>query len=453
MRRKRYSEYKESGVEWLGEIPQDWAAIKLKYLTTKIGSGKTPKGGAKVYIESGIPFLRSQNIHFDGLRTEDIVYIDSAIDLEMHTTRVLPQDVLLTITGASLGRSSITPAGFGPANVNQHVCIIRPSNNQVNPRFLWRAICSANVQCQIFSNETGSSREGLNFQQVGDLVTSLPRELNEQRAIADFLDRETSRIDALIEKKNRQIELLEEKRAALISRAVTKGLNPDAKMKDTGVVWLGEIPENWVMIRLKYLSVLQTGLTLGKKYNDKDLATRPYLRVANVQDGFLNLDTITEVNLPSEDAPRYELQPGDVLMTEGGDFDKLGRGFIWSGQIPGCLHQNHIFSVRPKINLLKPHFLAGVLTSDHGKHYFTSTSQQTTNLASTNSYKIINFPVPLPPLPEQQNIIHLVRKIAERHQSILSLIQNSIATLQEYRSALITASVTGQIDIRNESNV
>jgi type I restriction enzyme S subunit len=195
---------------------------------------------------------------------------------------------------------------------------------------------------------------------------------------------------------------------------------------------------------------LQTGLTLGKKYREKELVERPYLRVANVQDGYLDLETITVVELPPEDASRYELQAGDVLMTEGGDFDKLGRGYVWQGQIAGCLHQNHIFAVRPNTCRLRPFFLAALTSSFHGKAYFTSTAQQTTNLASTNSFKIRSFPVVLPPLTEQDTILAWLNAETSALDTLTGKIATSIDMLREYRTSLISAAVTGKIDVREE---
>jgi len=274
--------------------------------------------------------------------------------------------------------------------------------------------------------------------------------LDEQRAIAAFLDRETAKIDELIAKKQRLIELLKEKRQAVISRAVTKGLDPNAPMKPSGIDWLGDIPAHWNMKRLKHVADLQTGLTLGKKYaDDIELTQRPYLRVANVQDGFLDLSEITTVQVPPSDVPRYELRPGDVLMTEGGDFDKLGRGYVWDGQIEGCLHQNHIFAVRPKSGFLDSHLLAMLLSSSHGRNYFTSTSQQTTNLASTNSTKLKEFPVPLPPKAEQLRLMEAVHRSCKTLDEASNAVQLAIGKLRQYRSALITAAVTGQIDVRH----
>ena len=216
--------------------------------------------------------------------------------------------------------------------------------------------------------------------------------------------------------------------------------------KESGVEWLGEVPRHWEMKRLKHISRLQTGITLGKKYENKELETRPYIRVANVQDGYLDLETIKEIELPPEDAPRHELKDGDVLMTEGGDFDKLGRGYVWENNIPGCLHQNHIFAVRPLKDRLDSFFLAALMSSSHGKTYFTSTSQQTTNLATTNRTKLGDFPVPVPPNDEQTAIADFLDRETARLDALIEKKQRQMALLEEKRSALISHAVTKGLD-------
>jgi restriction endonuclease S subunit len=140
-------------------------------------------------------------------------------------------------------------------------------------------------------------------------------------------------------------------------------------------------------------------------------------------------------------------------MTEGGDADKLGRGYVWEGQIPGCLHQNHIFAVRPDKPRLEPRYLAFVMTSEYGRDYFTRTAHQTTNLASTNSTKVGNFPVPLPPLVEQNAIIdELTRRLEDADQT-MQTIEAQLAKLRDYRQAVITAAVTGKLDLRQKTAV
>jgi type I restriction enzyme S subunit len=211
---------KPSGIEWLGEVPAHWEVKKLGHLVSKVGSGKTPRGGAETYREEGVMLIRSQNVYDDGLRLDDVVFIDDVVDEEMAASRVFPGDVLLNITGASLGRCAIVPLHFSKANVNQHVCILRPEASKIDGRFVQRTISSMVVQSQIFSFENGSSREGLNFQQIRSLLIALPL-LAEQRAIADYLDRETAEIDQMAAKVEEAIARLQEYRTALITAAVT----------------------------------------------------------------------------------------------------------------------------------------------------------------------------------------------------------------------------------------
>ena len=210
----------DSGVEWLGEIPSHWEVKRLKYLVGKIGSGKTPRGGAERYLDDGVMLLRSQNVHFGKLQLADVAYIDADTDAEMAGSRVRESDVLLNITGASLGRSCVARLGGIDANVNQHVCVLRPDQQQDKADFLAYSLESRSLQDQIFNNENGVSRDALNFEQIGDLVFARPA-MSEQQAIVDFVDRETAKLDALVAKVQEAIDRLKELRTALISAAVT----------------------------------------------------------------------------------------------------------------------------------------------------------------------------------------------------------------------------------------
>ena len=211
---------KDSGVEWLGEIPAHWEMKRLKHGTTKIGSGKTPTGGAERYVADGAMLLRSQNVHFGGLVLPDVAYIDAATHGEMSSSRVLEDDVLLNITGASLGRCCVARLKGLEANVNQHVCIIRPDQRQLDPAFLANSMESDSLQDQIFNNEDGISRDAVSFFQVGALVLAMPT-ITEQRTISAYLENETAKIDSLIAKVREAVDRLKELRTALISATVT----------------------------------------------------------------------------------------------------------------------------------------------------------------------------------------------------------------------------------------
>ena len=211
---------KDSSVEWLGEIPEHWEVKRLKHVVGKIGSGKTPRGGAERYGFEGIMLLRSQNVQFSGLDLREVAYIDADTDSEMPASRVQEGDVLLNITGASLGRSCVARLGGFPANVNQHVCILRPDSQRDISEYVAYSMESRAIQDQIFNNENGVSRDALNFEQLGDLVFARPP-LNEQQEITAILDGEMAKIDELVAKVRDAIERLRELRVSLISAAVT----------------------------------------------------------------------------------------------------------------------------------------------------------------------------------------------------------------------------------------
>lgn len=262
-----------------------------------------------------------------------------------------------------------------------------------------------------------------------------------QCLIANYLDRETARIDGLIAEKERMLALLEEKRAALISRVITSGLDANAPLKPSDRAWLGEIPVHWGLQRLKQLAEVRGGLTLGKQYAG-ELLEYPYLRVANVQDGYLKLDDVLTVEVPASEAASNLLAYGDVLMNEGGDIDKLGRGCVWRDEITPCLHQNHVFAVRP--HSVDSDWLALWTSSLQAKRYFESRAKRSTNLASISGSNIKELPVPLPPIDEQFAIKQF---LADRHlrlEAVRKELRDSLHLLSERRTALITAAVTGQ---------
>ncbi len=265
----------------------------------------------------------------------------------------------------------------------------------------------------------------------------------EQQRIAAYLDASCAAIDAAVAAKRGQLKILDSLRKSIIQRAVTRGLGKDPKLRKTDSVWIEELPEKWRLVALKRLCEIHTGLTLGKTYEGA-LIERPYLRVANVQDGHVDLSDITTIEVPASVARGVELRSDDVLMTEGGDLDKLGRGTIWDGQIPGCLHQNHIFAIRCFRHKLLSKFLAYLTGSEYGRDYFEATGKRTTNLASTNSTKVGLFPIPLPSIEEQEAICAFLDDKLTTVKRITNGIDAQIAILTAYRKSLIHECVTGQ---------
>lgn len=209
---------KDSGVEWIGEIPEHWEVRRLKSITSKIGSGVTPRGGGSVYVDQGVMFLRSQNIYFEGFKLNDVAYITENIDATMSSTRVKEDDILFNITGGSIGRCYFVPKAFPKANVNQHVSIIRPYN--FSTVYLYYLLRSSITQCQVELQQTGGNREGLTAFALKNFVLPIPPK-NEQAYIIEYLNDKNIKLENAIKNIQKQITLLQERKQIIINDVVT----------------------------------------------------------------------------------------------------------------------------------------------------------------------------------------------------------------------------------------
>lgn len=214
---------------------------------------------------------------------------------------------------------------------------------------------------------------------------------------------------------------------------------------------MSKFPKDWDVKELGEVASIQTGLAKGKK-NIKDPITLPYLRVANVQDGYLDLTEIKTIQVAKSEVERYQLKPNDVLLTEGGDLDKLGRGYVWNGQIEPCLHQNHIFVVRTNYQKLKPHFFAALTSSLYGRRYFLNCAKRTTNLASINSSQLKAFPVLLPPISEQDELISILNAWDARIEKTERLINAQVKCKRGLMQQLLTGKRRFQEFVKDEGS-
>lgn len=209
---------KDSGVEWIGKIPKHWEVRKLKSITSKIGSGVTPRGGGSVYVDRGVMFLRSQNVYFEGFKLEDVVYITEDVDASMPNTRVREGDILFNITGGSIGRCHYVPQGFPKANVNQHVSIIRPNN--FSSVYLYYLLRSPICQIQVDLQQTGGNREGLTAFSLKNFILPIPPK-NEQQNIIKYLSEVDLKLEYAKQNFQKQIFLLQERKQIIINDVVT----------------------------------------------------------------------------------------------------------------------------------------------------------------------------------------------------------------------------------------
>ena len=413
-------------------LPDGWSRSKVKFLGAYLnGFAFKPES----WSNEGAEIIRIQNLTSDDPDKRN--YFDGVLDARY---RIRTGDLLISWS-ATLG---VYVWLRGDAWLNQHIFKVRVEERVVS-RDYFRWLAHWFLQ-RLEERSHGSTMQHLTKENFGGFRVVLPSK-PQQGVISQMLDRETARIDTLIDKQKKLIELLKEKRQAVISQAVTKGLDPDVPMKDSGVEWLGEVPAHWTVAPLKFMSRIQTGIAKGKDTSDVAVTRVPYMRVANVQDGYIDLSDVSEIEMATDAVPRYRLQAGDVLMNEGGDYDKLGRGAVWSGEIDPCVHQNHVFAIRP--TGIEPEWLALVAESDYLKFYFMGVSKQSTNLASISSRNLMQAPITSPAPAERARILDSIDTTKHVLDKAVRVAAEAIDLLHERRIALITAAVTGQIDATN----
>ncbi len=388
-----------------------------------------------------VPYLRAANVKDGELDLSDVKFMNFG-PAEQRLFGLRPGDVLVTEGSGSLATvgASATWAGdmSGTVCFQNTLIRLRPRSEATDQRFLawWaRYAFAAGVFARIAS---GANIFHISADRVRALQVTFPR-LADQRAIANFLDTETSRIETLINKKRQVVSLLDEREASVVTHAFGDQLRRRSSDLTKGIGDAMTPP-------LGRVALVQSGLTLDAARDPGDSpVTLPYLRVANVQAGRLDLAELKEVTVSSRMAARCQLRPGDVLMTEGGDVDKLGRGAVWPGEIEPCLHQNHIFAVRPDREKLRSDYLSALLQTSYAKSYFEMTATKTTGIASTSASKIAAFRVPLLPVAEQKSIVQQIKSANGRLDNLRSRLTAQIELLREHRSALITAAVTSQL--------
>ena len=408
--------------------------------------------------------LNPENINLASSTAQTFSYIDissidagvidwaglTSFDLRNAPSRarrlVRPGDFLLSNVRPLLGAHALIDDHIHPQPLvaSTGFSVIRGSS-KLSTRLLRHLAFSSLITNQIRAREVGSSYPAITEKDVGELQIDLPP-LPEQRRIAEILDT----LDRTIESTHRIIEKLQATRQGLLHDLLTRGLDEHGQLRDPErnpelfkETELGRLPRAWEVRPLQTVADVSAGVTLGKNLQGAGTIELPYLRVANVQDGYLDLPDIKPVRFMATHVERYVLNDGDVLMNEGGDLDKLGRGAVWRGNGQAHLHQNHVFKVRADPQALVPDYLALVGASRVGKRYFMGVGKQTTNLASINSTQLKAFPLPLPSLAEQSRI---VARLQGANQFIASE-QTRLAKLRALKRGLMDDLLTGRVRV------
>lgn len=422
---------KDSGIEWIGEIPEGWEVGQIGQLyserRTKVSDKDYPP--LSVTMKGILPQL------------------STAAKTDAHDDRklVCKGDFAINSRSDRRGSCGISEQDGSISLINT---VLQP-RGEMNPGYYnWL------FHTSMFADEFYKWGHGI----VDDLWTTGWSDMKkigvpvpskcEQKQLAEHLNFECSNIDTILSKTRSSIEEYKKLKQAVITQAVTKGVRGEREMKDSGVEWIGEIPVEWRKTQLRHCATIKSGITLGKSYSkDTVLIERPYLRVANVQGGYVDLNDLATIEVTPDEDLKYRLHSGDVLMTEGGDRDKLGRGCVWHGEIEPCLHQNHVFAVQTNETILLPEFLEYLTASDVGRSYFDVTAIKTTNLACTSSSKVLAFTIPLPPIEEQIEIVSFIKKRSLELNKLIMKKELLVQELESYKKSLIYEVVTGKREV------
>jgi type I restriction enzyme S subunit len=435
-----YKKYKASGVEWLGEIPEHWKYVSLRWISQRYSGGTPDKTKSEYWVDGDIPWVNSGTVNQQTI-TEPSAYITRE-GFKCSSAKWVPINALLmALAGQGKTKGMVAQTKIRvTCNQSMAAIIFEKDNSRY---FFW---CLTSQYKQIRGLTSDEGRDGLNLEMIGSIPCPLPP-LPEQQAIANFLDYKTKQIDALIAKKETLLEKFDEKRTAIISHAVTKGLDPNVPMKDSGIEWLGEIPEHWEKKRLKFVvSKIIDAEHKTALYDDNG----DYLvvRTANVRTGELLLENakFTNESVYKEWTVRAVPEQGDILFTREAP---AGEACLVPEKPIVCLGQRMVLFKFDK-NKYNGYFLLQSLYSGIADEFIKSLSLGST-VAHFNMSDITSIPLFIPPYNEQKQIAeYLDQQTAKIDQQKLK-IQQAIDRLKEYRTALITNAVTGKIDVRQVS--
>ena len=443
-RYRPYPAYTDSGVEWLGEIPAHWSVARMWQVSEAI-SGGTPERDEPRHWDGPIPWASPKDMKRRLLGyTEERITERGRQDAGLKL--IHPPAVLVVVRGMILAHSFPVAVSTVPLTINQDMKALK-LRADVEPRFFGWLLDG--VSRRILSTVVEKAAHGTRAIRMDHWrIVDLPLPpVCEQRAVADFLDCETGNIDALVAKKERLIELLQERRTALITRAVTKGIDPDARIKDSGVEWLGEIPSNWETKRIAELAdSLQTG-PFGSQLHAEDYVTGgiPVINPANLVSGTLvpdldrGVDKATVARLA-----HHKLLEGDILFARRGD---VGRCGLVKNQQEGWLCGTGCLRMRPCPTSVESSFLLSLLSTDGVGDWLGMESVGST-MQNLNTSIIGAVPVAIPGLAEQRRISEYLDRETAKIDALAVKVGEAIDRLRELRTTLISAAVTGKIDVR-----
>lgn len=422
--------------------------VKIKELISKKISGewgKEPEGDAGVYVIRTANFTNEGRINYSNILKRDIEL------KKIQNKKLLLGDTIIEKSGGSPKQPVGRVVYFDIDDKETYLCnnftsILRPDTSKVDPKFFFYRLYinhKRGLTLRYQNKTTGIIN--LKLDKYLEKSISIPERIEDQLRTATLL----SRVEEVIVKRKESIRLLDE-----LLKSTFWGI---FRLKAPG-----KIP--WKNSKLGNVADVVSGLTKGKKYIGKKTISVPYMRVANVQDGYLDLDDIKQITATPAEVERFRLKNEDILLTEGGDPDKLGRGAVWANNVPNCIYQNHIFRVRIKDSKIKPAYLSALIGSVYGKKYFIRAAKQTTGIATINSKQLKNFTVIIPPIKLQAKFVQIVEKVEtmkSRYHTSLHELENLYGSLSQraFREELdlsgipVELSGKAEIDTKQEATL
>ena len=436
-----YAEYKDSGVEWLGEVPNDWDILSIARVSNKITNGYV--GATRdIFFDSGIRYLQSLHIKNNNINFHTPYYVSESWSNEKSKSILKEGDVLIVQTG-DIGQVAAVTKEFEGCNC--HALIIVSGTEKISGFYLAWLLNSNYGRQTLKSIQTGALHPHLNCDAIKDIKIPLP-DIDIQNKITSFLDHETTKIDHLIEKQQQLIELLKEKRQAVISHAVTKGLDPNVPMKDSGVAWLGEVPEHWQLVPLKYLCTFSGGGTPTKDnlsyWTDGNI---PWVSPKDMKTFWISetQDYITEKAVKESSTNTVE-QNSLLMVVRSGILQRTIP--IAINTVPVTMNQDMKALKFGKRVLVE--YIANLI---HGNtaQLLLEWSKEGATVESIEHEYLANSFIPVPSLKEQEEITQVIAKKMKVYAELTEKAELQITLLQERRTALISSAVTGKIDVRN----
>lgn len=437
MKFKPYPKYKESGIEWLEEIPEHWKIKRLRFVADYKNSNVDKKSYED---QSKVRLCNYTDVYYNEFIKNDMDFmVATASKSEIETMSLLIGDVIMTKDSedpSDIGIPTIVAEELDNVVCGYHLTIISSGKVGTN-RFIHRVIQSDISKFYFKVMSPGMTRYGLNQNSIGNTIIPLPN-LSEQKAIANFLDRETIRIDSLIKEKEKFISLLKEKHLVLINHVITKGLDSTAKMKDSGVDWIGETPKHWNIKKVKHIFEIRKRISGEEGY--------PVLSIT--QQGIKVKDTITGKGQLSMDYSKYQfVEVGDFAMNH---MDLL-TGYVDLSKFHGVTSPDYrVFSLIDSESVDR--YYLYLMQIGYKNKIFFGLGQGVANIGrwrlQTDSFN--NFNIPYPDKTEQQKIVDYLDDQIIKINGLVKETRSSIELLKEHCTALISAAVTGKIDVRNK---